>query len=171
MEKYILLLLVLIGISNTEYSLPSPFLPDELKEKGVESWTGLIFSVYALASVITSLYLGKLLNWVPHRKIITAGSTLLSLSIVGFGAVHYVDDKILIVSLFILTRIGQGMAIAMINTSAYAYASLANPEKVEKTISLFEALTGIGNAVGPILGSLLYDLMGFTGVFYTIGIF
>jgi predicted MFS family arabinose efflux permease len=61
------------------------------------------------------------------------------------------------------------MAIAMINTSAYAYASLSNPNKVEKTISLFEAITGLGNAAGPILGSLLYDGLGFTGVFYTFG--
>ena len=94
MDKSTLLLLVLLGISNTEYSLPSPFLPDQLKEKGVESWTGLIFSVYAITSVITSLFVGKLLNKIRHRKMITAGSSLLAFSIIGFGAVYYADDKI-----------------------------------------------------------------------------
>jgi MFS family permease len=59
----------------------------------------------------------------------------------------------------------------MINTTAYAYASVAYPNDVEKIISLFEGVVGVGNASGPILGALVYKALGFEIVFYIFGAF
>ena len=41
----------------------------------------------------------------------------------------------------------------MINTTAYAYASVTYPDDVEKVISIFEGAVGIGVMVGPFGGS------------------
>ena len=49
----------------------------------------------------------------------------------------------------------------MINTTAYAYASAAYPNDVEKIISLFEGVVGIGGTSGPIIGSIVYKALGF----------
>ena len=106
-DKSIFLILAMLGITNTIYGLASPFLPTLLNEAGIEeTWTGLIFSMYAVASITTSLFVGKLINRIGHRIMITAGATLMALSIIGFGAVHHVTDKLMIVLLFNLLRIG-----------------------------------------------------------------
>lgn len=49
----------------------------------------------------------------------------------------------------------------MVNTAAYAYASAAYPDDVEKIISIFEGAVGIGIMVGPVGGSLVYTALGF----------
>ena len=85
----------------------------------------------------------------------------MALSIIGFGAAYHVQEKWLLILLFNLLRFGQGSASGMINTSAYAYASAAYPDDVEKIISLFEGVVGIGGTSGPILGALVYEALGF----------
>jgi len=36
-------------------------------------------------------------------------------------------------------------------------------------VGVVEAFAGIGNTIGPVLGSTLYALMGFSGTFYSYG--
>ena len=156
MEKSIVLLLVLLVISNSEYSLLSPVLPEMLKEKGVEKWSGLIFSVYAVAMTVTSFFVGGLIDRIGHRAMIITGTTILALSIISFGAEANITEKFFFVFLLTLSRIFQGIAIAMINTTTWSYAAIAFPEEVEKNMSLFEAMIGLGIAIGPFLGSILF---------------
>ena len=154
--------MTMLFMTNTIYGLASPFLPTLLDEFGVDAtWTGLIFAMYAVASIITSLFVGKLIESIGHRRLIATGGILMALSIVGFGAAYHVKKKWLLILLFNLLRVGQGCASGMINTTAYAYASVAYPNDVEKIISLFEGVVGIGGTSGPILGSLVYKALGF----------
>ena len=39
----------------------------------------------------------------------------------------------------------------------------------EQMIGLIEAVTGIGLIMGPLLGSVLYSIGGYTFIFYTMG--
>ena len=57
----------------------------------------------------------------------------------------------------------------MINTAAYSYSATCYPDDVEKLISTMEAFSGMGNISGPIIGSYLYDLFGFSMTFYITG--
>ena len=63
-----------------------------------------------------------------------------------------------------------GSAQGMINTSGYSFASQAYPDKVEKVISLMEATVGAGMMLGPILGSFIYNAVGFFKTFAIFGI-
>lgn len=106
-DKSIFLIMAMLFTTNTIYGLASPFLPTLLDEAGVDAtWTGLIFAVYAVASIITSLAVGKLIARIGHRKLITTGGILMALSIVGFGAAYHVKKKFLLILLFNLLRIG-----------------------------------------------------------------
>ena len=58
----------------------------------------------------------------------------------------------------------------MINTSGYSFASQAYPDKLEKVISLMEATVGAGMMLGPILGSFIYNAVGFFKTFAIFGI-
>ena len=85
----------------------------------------------------------------------------MTLSIVSFGVVYRVKDPVSIVIAFNVLRFVQGAASAMVNTSCYAFASVAYPDDVEKIISLFEGVVGLGNMAGPVLGSVVYNWLGF----------
>ena len=57
----------------------------------------------------------------------------------------------------------------MINTCAYSFAAQAYGEEVEKIISLFEGFVGIGCAAGPVVGSVVFQFLGFQWTFFIFG--
>ena len=57
----------------------------------------------------------------------------------------------------------------MINTTAYSFAAQAYGDNVQKIVSLLEGFVGIGITAGPILGSLVYQQLGFETTFILFG--
>ena len=57
----------------------------------------------------------------------------------------------------------------MINTASYSFAAQAYSDNVEKVISVMEGIVGIGCAAGPILGSVIYESVGFEKTFQIFG--
>lgn len=57
----------------------------------------------------------------------------------------------------------------MISTTAYSYAATCYPKDVEKIVSTIEVFLSIGLIIGPVVGSFLYSLMGFSMTFYIMG--
>lgn len=62
-----------------------------------------------------------------------------------------------------------GLASSMINTTAYSFAAQAYGANVEKVVSLLEGFVGIGITTGPILGSVVYQYLGFELTFVVFG--
>ena len=63
----------------------------------------------------------------------------------------------------------QGAASGLINTTAYSFAASAYADNVEKVIAVMEAIVGVGCTIGPVLGSVVYDQIGFEWTFITFG--
>ena len=60
----------------------------------------------------------------------------------------------------------------MIDTTMYSISANFFPEDKEKMIGMIEAMVGFGYMFGPMMGSALYTLGGYTFIFYTLaGIF
>ena len=57
----------------------------------------------------------------------------------------------------------------MINTSAYSYAASNYPDTVEKVVSWMESSVGVGCVFGPVMGSLVYQFVGYAKTFYIFG--
>ena len=55
----------------------------------------------------------------------------------------------------------------MINTSVYSYAAQVYPDQVEKVVSMGEGFVGIGVAMGMIVGSYIYQAVGFSYTLFT----
>ena len=109
------LLFLLLFISNTIYGLASPFLPTFFEDRGINStWTGLIFTAYAIAPIIVSLIAGKLLDKVRHSRVILFGALLMSASIVSFGLIERIDNNEALIAVSILLRLGQGKCIELL---------------------------------------------------------
>ena len=170
-DKSLVAISLTIFLSNTIYGLASPFLPVLLESVGVSStWTGLIFASYAIAGTIVSPIVGNIIEKVGHKKIMATGSLLMATACISFGFAKYLENKLIIIICGICLRLLQGSASAMINTTSYSFAASAYPDNVDKVIGLLESTAGIGCVCGPVLGSFIYDLVGFQWTFTGFGI-
>lgn len=104
-HRSLCLLMMVDLVSNISYGIAAPFLPQILEDKGIEStWTGLIFAVFAITGLITSLCIGKVLDHVGHRVITTIGSILMGLSIFGFSFIEDLEEKAYVIALALALR-------------------------------------------------------------------
>ena len=58
----------------------------------------------------------------------------------------------------------------MINTVSYSYSAHCYPDILEEMIALIEGTTGVGAAFGPVMGSFVYQLVGYSWTWYIFGI-
>ena len=95
----------------------------------------------------------------------------MSASIACFGLIESIpaSKPATIISISVVLRLGQGSAAGMINTAAYSFASQAYPDRVDKVISLMEGVVGIGITISPLIGSFIYQAVGFSTTFYAFG--
>ena len=63
-----------------------------------------------------------------------------------------------------------GTASGTINTSAYSFAAQAYSDDVEKVVGLMESVAGLGCIIAPVLGSFVYQLLGYSWTFYIFGV-
>ena len=118
------ILILTLFCTNIIYGLASPFLPAELEAKGISSGlTGLIFAIYAIASVFSALVAGMYVDRIGHRWIIMCGVLLMTGAISGFGLIEDMTDPNYVLALALILRYLQGTASGMTNTSVYSYAA------------------------------------------------
>ena len=63
-----------------------------------------------------------------------------------------------------------GTASGIINTSAYSFAAQAYSDDMEAVVGLMETVVGIGCITAPVLGSFIYQLLGYSWTFYIFGV-
>mmetsp|Transcript_28191 Transcript_28191/g.24910 ORF Transcript_28191/g.24910 Transcript_28191/m.24910 type:complete len:127 (-) Transcript_28191:961-1341(-) len=118
--------LVLISIlSNICYSMIVPFLPIEMKKFGIEEHLfGYIFGIYALASMIGSLFVGKLLVKFGRKIILIMGILSMGITIICFGMISYIQNINWLIIICLGIRMLQGISSSMIQTTAYSIISV-----------------------------------------------
>lgn len=90
-------------------------------------------------------------------------------SVIGFGLLSLIPNATVVAVLAFLLRILQGMSSSFIQTTCYSIISVLYPDKRDSYIPIIEFAIGLGNAIGPILGAVLYRSLGFEWTFITIG--
>ena len=66
---------------------------------------------------------------------------------------------------FLLIGTGNGL----LNTTAYSFVASAYADDIEKVIALMEIIVGIGCTLGPVLGSFIYEAVGYAWTFLIFG--
>ena len=152
-------------------SLLPPFFPDEAKSKGASlSQSGFVFGVFSLAGFISSPFFGKYGGNVSPRFLYIPGSFAIAACTLVFGALHFIDNLNLFLSLSYFLRIILGIANAAGWSSLLATLITIFPDKVAKIVAASEFFYGIGYMLGPAVGAFLYNLGGFVLPFEIIGL-
>ena len=125
--------------------------------------------MYAFAVMIGSPIVGKALTIYGRKIILLLGVGLMGFSMIGFGMISHLKNKVWIVSTVITLRTFQGLCSGLILTTSYAIIAITFPNEQQRYLGIVEAAVGFGCVIGPITGSFLYTLFGFDGTFYLVG--
>ncbi|KAL5478085.1 hypothetical protein EMCRGX_G024964 [Ephydatia muelleri] len=138
-------------VLSCAFSILGPFFPIEAAQKGVSSTLiGSIVSASPFCVVILSPFFGYYGSSIGVRFMLLISTLVLGLSFSLFGLV---------------SKIGT----AMFFTSSYALSTALYPKNIGLVMGLLEVAAGMGFAIGPAVGSGLYELGGFLLPFVVIG--
>lgn len=157
-------------MSNTCYNLVLPFIPLEFQKLQLDEIVyGYIFGVYAVASTLGSLGVGKLLTYTSRKFVLTSGLFSMGVCIFLFSKIGHIRNHYLLTMFWIVVRLMQGLSSSMIQTTTYSIVAVSFKDKKQKYLMILEASQGVGLIIGPILGTLLNQYACFESTFSRIG--
>jgi DHA1 family multidrug resistance protein-like MFS transporter len=144
-----------------------PFLPLFVRELGVTSleetayWSGLVFAGPFFISFFLTPIWGNLGDKYG-RKIMTVRAVLgLAIAQVLVGLSQNVTQ-------LFLARLVQGLLSGFLPAAMALVASNTPKEKTGYALGLLQSATAAGTVLGPLLGGLISDLLGFRSVFFIV---
>ena len=165
-------ILVCTLISNSAYAIIAPFLPLEFAEKGIEGYIiGIIFAVYSIAVIFFSPIVSNMNSRYGSSNLIASGILFMGITFTLFGTLDNMTNSNYIILAAIILRSLQGISSALIQTTCYCIATNDFPKRKHEIVGWVEAVTGMGCIVGPVLGSTLYNFLGFKHTFLVWGSF
>lgn len=148
----------------------APFFPHEASKKGMtESVSGGVFSVYALVIMISSPLFGKLIPVTGPKILLVVGVFVSGSSNILFGFLDRLDGTASFTAACFIVRSLEGFGAAAFSTASYTYIMHSFPDDVSAAFGLTETFIGIGETIGPAVGSGLYSLGGYGLPFYVLG--
>ena len=166
--------LALINVANlcchAVYSLLPAFFPAEAAQRGMSNdFVGVIFASFAGVACVCSPIASTLMIRHGQKRIYLYGLLLVALATIAFGMTAALDG-VMFASTAVALRLLQGIGSALEETAAYAIIAGIDTERTSLYLGLCELSTGLGYAVGPILGGSLYARGGYVGPFATLGL-
>lgn len=159
-------LIFLNFLSYCTYGLPVTYFPNVAKNRGINDFIiGIIFSMYPLFSFVCGFIFGKMLNIWGKDKIIQSSQIILSMATLFFGLSSLFSSNILFVLVAMLARACQGIGIGGYQTVAYSYIPDIWPKEIDERVVIMEISLSFGIGIGPLLGSFLYEFLGYLYVF------
>jgi MFS family permease len=125
--------------------------------------------MYSVAVIIGSPLVGRALTRVGRKVILVGGLCSMGLSMIGFGMADLAPNSTVFGILVFFFRFCQGASSCSIQTTSYAVISMSFPQEQEKYIAVMQTAIGTGLIMGPVIGTFLYTLFGFSKTFFLIG--
>ncbi|GAA0951369.1 MFS transporter [Kribbella koreensis] len=148
----------MILVDSTIVSVATPsILTDLHTDVGNVVW---VTSAYLLAYAVPLLITGRLGDRIGPKKLYLAGLTLFTLASVWCGLTNSIE-------MLIIARVFQGLGASMMTPQTMAVITRIFPANERgKAMSLWGATAGVATLVGPILGGVLVDGLGWQWIFF-----
>lgn len=138
------------------FTMIAPFYPDIASSKGVPLWLiGAVFSTDPVSALLTSMFLGKFMQFIGRKQIIILSLCLISLSMFILSPIESCDMQALLLLSF-ASRIVAGMGYGGLMTAADTIFTSDYPDQLETMIGRMEGAIGVGLILGPVIGTALY---------------
>ncbi|KAI6081704.1 MFS transporter-like protein [Hypoxylon rubiginosum] len=148
------------------YGLVVPVLPFMLRsrlaipEEHIQTYVSNLLAVYAAASVVSSVPAG----WIADRTNSRQAPFLSGLAALMAATIMLAFGRS--IPVLYVARILQGISAAVVWTIGLAMIlDTVGPQNLGKTIGSIFSFISIGQLMAPVIGGILYDTIGYTGVF------
>jgi EmrB/QacA subfamily drug resistance transporter len=148
----------MILVDSTIVSVATPAIIGDL-HAGVNDvvW---VTSAYLLAYAVPVLITGRLGDRFGPKKLYLAGLTVFTLASLWCGLTNSIET-------LILARVVQGLGASMITPQTMAIITRIFPaQRRGRAMALWGATAGVATLVGPILGGVLVDGLGWEWIFF-----
>jgi len=148
----------MILVDSTIVSVATPAIMTDLKtDVGNVIW---VTSAYLLAYAVPLLVTGRLGDRIGPKKVYLTGLALFTLASVWCGLTTSVG-------MLIVARVFQGLGASMMTPQTMAVITrIFPPDQRGRAMSLWGATAGVATLVGPILGGVLVDGLGWQWIFF-----
>ena len=172
MDYKVFLMIIINSFIAMGYSIISPLFPVIGRKIGLsENVLGWIISSYALANFSITPFAPYLVSKFGRRTLFYIACLIEATSILLYGLLYFVNNYTLFLVLTFTVRLIHGIGGGIITTSLFSIvASLSNPDTIVNNLGYLEVAWTSGVSLGPLTGSVLYHVGGFTLPFITFGI-
>jgi EmrB/QacA subfamily drug resistance transporter len=148
----------MILVDSTIVSVATPAILEDLgSDVGTVVW---VTSAYLLAYAVPLLITGRLGDRIGPKKLYLTGLAVFTLASVWCGLTHTIE-------LLIVARVFQGLGASMMTPQTMAVITrIFPPDQRGRAMSLWGATAGVATLVGPILGGVLVDGLGWQWIFF-----
>ncbi|XP_043240485.1 MFS-type transporter SLC18B1-like [Amphibalanus amphitrite] len=147
-----------------------PFFPHEAQRRGLpQTYSGAVFSCYALAQLLAFPVMGRLAPRVGVSRLYNVGLATAGVTTTVFGTLPHIQDSMAFIGACFACRALEAVGTAAMHTAARAIIINQFPRSPNTAMSISETLAGLGLSLGPALGGGLYQLGGYGTPFYTLG--
>ncbi|MCK9278196.1 MAG: MFS transporter [Methanoculleus sp.] len=159
-DAILVLVVLVIFMDMMIYGLLIPVFPEYAPRLGVdESVIGVVFGIYAAMLLLFSIPMGLLSDRVGRRPLIVTGMLLLALATALFGFSTTVTH-------LIIARMVQGISAAATWSAGLALlADTCDPARLGERMGISLSAVGLGTVLGPVVGGLLFEYLGYTATF------
>jgi EmrB/QacA subfamily drug resistance transporter len=148
----------MILVDSTIVSVATPAILTDLKsDVGSVVW---VTSAYLLAYAVPLLITGRLGDRIGPKKLYLTGLAVFTLASVWCGLTGTIE-------MLIVARVFQGLGASMMTPQTMAVITrIFPPNERGRAMSLWGATAGVATLVGPILGGVLVDGLGWQWIFF-----
>lgn len=150
------------------FSFISPFLPYYVQELGVteqhevELWSGLVFAAQAMTMCIAAPIWGSLADRYGRKLMVQR-------AMFGGAVVLGVMGLVQNVQQLLILRAVQGLFTGTVPAATTLVASSAPRDRSGYALGLLQMAVWIGASIGPLLGGVIADTLGYRATFYITG--
>ena len=159
-------------VSFGAYSVCAPILPLFFEGRGITgAYVGLSFSLFAFGAIIWAPIVGKyLVDKIKPAHLIGASMMIMGTTFVCFGFLCHLETNRNILILSCVLRTIEGMASTTHYTASVTKIAMTyQTEEKEKYFGYNSAATTTGLMTGPVIGSTLFQILGYEYMFYVYG--
>lgn len=89
------------------------------------------------------------------------GNSFTLIACIGFGLLDFMENDLGFFILSLLLRGLQGFGDACASTTSMSIITIEFTEKKDQYFAYYQSAVGVGLMLGPVIGQLLYNAMGF----------
>lgn len=155
-----------------DFSIIAPLMPPLCKEKGISNIIcSLIISSLCISQILGSVNSTTFIQKLGIKKLCLISLIGQSICSFSYSFMVYIDNKFVFIVLAFIVRLFHGFFAAWVNVIALTITSLINEGKeLEKAMGYMELAWATGEACGPTIVGIFFDIGGYSFPFIIIGL-